>query len=95
MASNNSVIKETLLSTGTINSSLVSPREVFVEALGCDAISVVLIHNHPSGDPEPSLEDIAISKRIKGLGDELGIRLLDHIIIGDMRYVSLKELGLI
>ena len=95
MTSNNSVIKETLLSAGTINSSLVSPREVFVEALSCDAISVVLIHNHPSGNPEPSLEDIAISKRIKSLGDELGIKLLDHIIIGDMRYVSLKEHGLI
>lgn len=95
MTSNNSVIKETLLSAGTINSSLISPREVFVEALSCDAISVVLIHNHPSGNPEPSLEDIAISKRIKSLGDELGIKLLDHIIIGDMRYVSLKEHGLI
>jgi DNA repair protein RadC len=95
MASNNSVIKEKLLSTGTINSSLVSPREVFVEALECNAVNVVLIHNHPSGDPQPSTEDISISKRIKSMGNELGIKLLDHVIIGDMRYVSLKEMGLI
>jgi DNA repair protein radc len=91
MASNNSVIKEVLLSTGTVNSSPVSPREVFVEAMKCDAVSVVLVHNHPSGNPEPSISDIAISKRIKKLGDELGIALLDHIIIGDKKYISLSE----
>ena len=95
MTSNNSVIREVLLSSGTVNSSLISPREVFLEALKCEAVSLVLIHNHPSGNPEPSLEDIAVSRRVKQLGNDLGIRLLDHIIIGDKRFVSLKDTGVI
>ena len=95
MNSNNSIVKEVLLSSGTVNSSLVSPREVFLEALKCDAVSIILIHNHPSGNPEPSIEDIAISKMIKKLGCELRVTLIDHIIIGDKQYVSLNEKGLL
>ena len=95
MTSSNSVIREVLLTTGTVNSSLISPREIFIEALKCDAVSVVIIHNHPSGNPEPSVEDVAVSRNIKKYGDDLGIRLLDHIIIGDKRFVSLKALGML
>ena len=84
-----------LLTTGTVNSSLISPREIFLEALKCDAVSVVIIHNHPSGNPEPSIEDVAVSKNIKKYGDDLGIKLLDHIIIGDKRFVSLRSLGML
>ena len=95
MTSANSVIREVLLTTGTVNSSLISPREIFLEALKCDAVSVVIIHNPPSGNPEPSIEDVAVSKNIKKYGDDLGIKLLDHIIIGDKRFVSLRSLGML
>ncbi|MDF2820077.1 MAG: hypothetical protein K0R15_518 [Clostridiales bacterium] len=91
----NKVIFSKTISMGTVNSSLVSPRELFIEALKNDAVSVAVLHNHPSGDPTPSKEDIAITKRIMEAGSIIGIQLLDHIIIGDGNYVSLKERGLI
>ena len=82
------------ISHGTVNSSLLSPREVFIRAILAGAVSIVLIHNHPSGDPAPSREDIQVTKRISEVGQLMGIKLLDHIIIGDY-YKSLREEGII
>ncbi|MDI9242600.1 RadC family protein [Fusibacillus kribbianus] len=88
------LLKEEVLFVGTVNGSLISPREIFLEALKCRAVSVILLHNHPSGDPEPSREDILVTKRIAAAGELLDICLLDHIIIGDHCYISLKERGI-
>ncbi|VUZ23643.1 Uncharacterised protein [Acetobacterium wieringae] len=83
-----------VVSMGTLNTSLIHPREVFKTAIMSNAASIVLFHNHPSGDPEPSQEDISITKRIADAGTLMGIELLDHIIIGlEGRYLSLKEHG--
>ncbi|MBQ9135895.1 MAG: DNA repair protein RadC [Lachnospiraceae bacterium] len=87
------LIKETELSKGTIKASLLSPREVFVEALQASAVNIILLHNHPSGDPTPSREDMEITAVIAELGQKLDIPLIDHIIIGDNRYISFKEKG--
>jgi len=81
------------VSTGSLNSSIVHPREVFKRAVLQNAASIIICHNHPSGDPTPSPEDINITKRIYNAGQILGIELLDHIIIGDNKYTSLKENG--
>lgn len=89
------LIRETLVSKGTVNASLAAPREIFVEALRNQAVTIILVHNHPSGSPEPSQEDILLTRNIQAAGDIIGIQLIDHIIIGDNRYVSLKERGLI
>ena len=85
------LMKEILLSKGTANSSLVPVRNIFVEALRCEAVYMILIHNHPSGYPEPSREDLIITRQIKEAGELLGIPLSDHIIIGDKCYTSLRE----
>ena len=85
------LMKEILLSKGTANSSWVPVRSIFVEALRCEAVYMILIHNHPSGYPEPSREDLIITKQIKEAGELLGIPLSDHIIIGDKCYTSLRE----
>ena len=85
------LIGETDISKGTVNASLISPRELFIEALNCGAVSIVLLHNHPSGDPTPSESDILLTKRIKDAGDLIGITLLDHIIIGNNCYISFSE----
>ena len=82
------------ISKGDLNSSIVHPREVFKYALRYSANSIICLHNHPSGDPTPSSQDIDITKRLEEVGDLVGIRLLDHIIIGYNKYVSLKEKGL-
>lgn len=87
------LLKECTISIGTINTSMLSPREIFLEALKVEAVNIILIHNHPSGDPTPSREDIAITKKIKEAGVFIGIPLIDHIIIGDNRYISFKESG--
>lgn len=89
------ILHESLLSSGSINMSLISPREVFLEALKNDAVNIILLHNHPSGDPKPSNCDLEITKCIWEMGEKLGIMLLDHIIIGDNSYVSFKEYGYI
>lgn len=81
------------VSIGTINCSVVSPAEVMKAALLANATAVIVAHNHPSGDPEPSAEDRAVTKRLVEAGKILGIDLLDHLIIGDGRWVSLKERG--
>ncbi|MBI5846614.1 MAG: DNA repair protein RadC [Nitrospirae bacterium] len=80
------------VSAGTMTGSLIHPREVFKTALLSLAASVLLIHNHPSGDPTPSRDDISITEKLKGAGELIGIAVLDHVIIGD-GYVSLKEKG--
>ncbi|GMQ64987.1 RadC family protein [Vallitalea maricola] len=90
----NQIISDKFLTVGTVNASLINPREVFIEALKHNAVHVILLHNHPSGDPTPSREDILITKRIINAGDIIGIKLLDHIIIGDGNYISLKEQGI-
>jgi DNA repair protein RadC len=83
------------VSIGSINSSIVHPREVFKPAILSNAASIILAHNHPSGDTNPSKEDINITQRIKEGGKLLGIDLLDHLIIGDDNYTSLKEKGIV
>jgi len=80
------------VSAGTMTNSLIHPREVFKTALLSSATSLLLIHNHPSGDPTPSREDISITEKLKGAGEIMGIAVLDHVIIGD-GYISLKEKG--
>lgn len=89
------LIADKIMTIGTINSALVSAREVFIEALKRKAVNIVLLHNHPSGDPNPSTEDIYTTKKIVEAGRLIGISLIDHIIIGDNNYVSLKERGII
>ncbi len=89
----NRVFKETTVSEGTLTSSLVHPREVFRYAIKEAAASVLFVHNHPSGDPSPSRDDIDITKRLIETGKIIGINVLDHIIIGDGRYLSLVESG--
>jgi len=88
-------IGDKILSIGTVNASIASPREAFISALQKDAVYIVLIHNHPSGDPTPSDEDINTTKRMSKAGKLLGINLLDHIIIGDNEYKSLKQMGIL
>ncbi len=89
----NKVFKEITVSEGTLTSSLVHPREVFRYAIKEAAASVLFVHNHPSGDPSPSRDDIDITKRLIETGKIIGINVLDHIIIGDGRYLSLIENG--
>ena len=83
------------MTIGTVNGALISPREIFIKALERRAVQIVLIHNHPSGDPSPSREDIRVTRQLIRSGSLLGIRLVDHIIIGDLCYCSLNEMGLI
>lgn len=83
------------ISIGTLNASLVHPREVFKLAIKKSAASVILAHNHPSGDPKPSREDIEITKRLAEAGKIIGIEVLDHLIIGNGNFTSLKERGYI
>lgn len=85
------LIGESEISRGTVNMSVISPRELYIEALQKNAVYIILLHNHPSGDPMPSREDILVTQRIREGGSLLGIELLDHIIIGDNCYVSLAE----
>ena len=88
------LIGETDISKGTVNSAVISPRELFVEALQKDAVSIILLHNHPSGDPTPSREDILVTKRVFEAGRMIGVELLDHIIIGNNCYSSMREQGI-
>ena len=81
------------VSIGSLNASIVHPREVFKAALLNNANGIICLHNHPSGDPEPSRDDIETTHRLVNAGNILGVKVLDHVIIGDNRYVSLKEQG--
>ncbi|KQO01339.1 RadC family protein [Paenibacillus sp. Leaf72] len=89
----NHIIAQETLSMGTLNASLVHPREVFRAAIKCSSASLICVHNHPSGDPTPSAEDIALTKRLVSAGELVGIEVLDHLVIGDGRFISLKEQG--
>lgn len=89
----NQVIKEETISVGSLNANIVHPREVFKLALAESAAHIIVAHNHPSGDPTPSREDIEITKKLVDTGTIMGITLLDHVIIGDGRHFSMKEAG--
>ena len=91
----NKIIGISTISIGTLNASLVHPREVFKDAIKHSAASVVLAHNHPSGDPEPSEDDLTITKRLMEAGKILGIEVIDHIIIAKNGFLSFKERGLV
>ncbi|WP_313756308.1 DNA repair protein RadC [Tissierella sp.] len=91
----NQIIVTEEISVGTLNASIVHPRDVFKAAIKRNSNSMILIHNHPSGDPAPSNEDINITNRLVDAGNLIGIKVLDHIIIGDNRYISFKEKNLI
>lgn len=90
----NRIIAEETLSVGTLNASLVHPREVFRAAMKYSSASIICVHNHPSGNPAPSPEDVQLTRRLMEAGELVGIDVLDHIVIGDLQYVSLKEQGL-
>ncbi|MBK1468810.1 DNA repair protein RadC [Parvimonas sp. S3374] len=90
----NKIISWDEISKGDLNSSIVHPREVFKYALKYSANSIICLHNHPSGDPTPSMQDIEITKRLQEVGNLVGIKLLDHIIIGYNKYISLREKGI-
>jgi DNA repair protein RadC len=87
------VTRTTVLVSGTLNTSIVEPREVFREAALGGAAAIVAFHNHPSGDPTPSPEDVELTRRLAAAGVLMGIDLVDHIVLGDARYCSFKELG--
>lgn len=89
------LIKEIMLSEGTVSSSSISPREIFIEALKYEAVNLILVHNHPSGSPEPSDSDIAATIKIKEAGRLMDINLSDHIIVGNDCYISFLERGII
>lgn len=91
----NHLLNDIVLSKGTVNATLITPREVYLEALRYHAVSLILIHNHPGGNPAPSQCDRQVTERIFKAGEMLGISLLDHIIIGDHRYISFREQGIL
>lgn len=88
------LLEEFIISKGTVNSSMASPREIFIQALRVKAVNIIIMHNHPSGDPTPSRNDFIATNAIKQAGDIIGVKLIDHIIIGDNKYISFKESGL-
>ena len=93
--SNNHLIRDYDISIGTLNESLVHPREVFEPAIKFLAAGIIIAHNHPSGNLEPSVEDVTITKRLASVGDLTGIKVIDHIIISANGYTSFKEKGLL
>lgn len=91
----NQLIRQINVSVGSLNSAIVHPREVFQDAVKAGCSTLIFVHNHPSGDPEPSREDVEITARLVKAGEILGIKVLDHIVIGNGKYISLKEKGFI
>ena len=87
------VLRTTILSIGSQNATVIEPREVFREAALGAATAIVVFHNHPSGDPSPSPDDVELTRRLAAAGTLMGIEVVDHIILGDVRYCSFKELG--
>ena len=87
------VLRSTVLSVGTLDASIVHPREVFREAARGGAASIVLFHNHPSGDPAPSEDDVILTSRLVRAGELMGIEVLDHVILAETRFCSLREAG--
>ncbi len=92
--SKNRLIREVAISEGSLTASIVHPREVFVPVIRESASAVLFVHNHPSGDPTPSREDLEITTRLRQVGELMGVRVLDHIVIGSGRYVSFADRGL-
>ena len=90
----NHLLGEEMVFKGTVNSSLVNPREIFLAAVSYHAVGILLVHNHPSGDPTPSRADMDFTERVRRAGDILGIPLIDHIIIGDHRFLSFRQRGI-
>ena len=88
-------LSESVISIGNVRKSLISPREIFIEALKNRAVNIIVVHNHPSGDPTPSESDFKVTENLERLGRERDIPLLDHIIIGDGKYTSFRDMGLI
>ena len=95
LSTSNQLIRETRVTSGTLNSSLVHPRECFAEALKEKAASVIFVHNHPSGNPEPSQEDLSITRQLAEAGKILGIPVYDHIVVGGAQIVSFAQRGLL
>lgn len=89
------LIRDLMISKGTVNSAAATPREMFIEALRYHAVNVIMVHNHPSGDPKPSQDDVNLTRRVREAGELIGIQLIDHIIIGDNAYISFKERGML
>jgi len=87
------LLRTRILSVGTVDRSVVHPREVFREAVSARATGIVLFHNHPSGDPAPSPDDVALTKRMVEAGELMGIEVIDHLILTETRYLSFRELG--
>lgn len=87
------VLRTTVVASGTLNSTVVEPRDVYREAMLGGAAAVVAFHNHPSGDPTPSPDDLSLTRRLQAAGALIGIALVDHIVLGDARYCSFREMG--
>ena len=85
------VMRTTIVTVGTLDASIVHPREIFREAAAAGAAAIVVFHNHPSGDPEPSGDDVALTHRLIAAGVLMGIDVIDHVILGNVRYCSMKE----
>jgi len=95
LSTKNHVLKTAVISVGSLNASIVHPRELFREAMQASAAAMILAHNHPSGDPSPSPEDVELTRRLVEAGRLLDMAVLDHVIIGDGKFVSLKEKGIL
>lgn len=95
LSTKNHVLKTPVISIGSLNASIVHPRELFREAINASAASVILAHNHPSGDPTPSPEDVELTRKLVDAGLLLDIPVLDHVVLGDGKYVSFKEKGIL
>ena len=93
LSTKNHVLAIELVSVGSLSASVVHPREVFKRAVVRSAAAILLAHNHPSGDTTPSVEDVELTRRLVSVGELLGIRVLDHLVVGDSSYASLSELG--
>ena len=91
----NHILAMPTVSVGSLSASIVHPREVFQTAIQYAAAAMILLHNHPSGDPSPSREDIAVTERLVKAGKIMDIPVLDHIILGDNKFISLKEKGMV
>lgn len=89
------VLRTTVVTVGTVDASIVHPREIFREAASAGAAAMVLFHNHPSGDPEPSQDDVVLTRRVAAAGILMGIDVVDHVILADARYCSMREKGLL
>lgn len=95
LSTKNHVLKTPVISVGSLNASIVHPRELFREAINASAAAVILAHNHPSGDPSPSPEDVSLTRKLVEAGKLLDIPVLDHIVLGDGKYISFKEKGIL